>query len=508
MYNKNLVIILGDQLSTAISSLKDFNKKTDQILMMEVMQEARYAPHHKHKLVYIFSAMRHFASELTESGYQVHYIKLDSNESRESFFQTFSSFIEGKNFKKIIVTEPSEYRVLHDIRSNWTKQHSIEIREDDRFFCSIDTFKQYAQSNPSLRMEYFYREMRKKCGILMNGDKPEGGKWNFDKQNRASYDFKTPIPDALPNPLDSLTQDVVYMVNQYFPDHMGSTETFDWAVTRDQALKQLDHFIEKRLEFFGQFQDAMVADEHRLFHSLLSPYINVGLLLPKEVIEKVVQAYETRSEISIESTEGFVRQVLGWREYVRGIYWLKMPQYKANNYLEADHPLPDFYWNAETKMACMHHAIQQTIDFAYSHHIQRLMITGNFALLAGLDIEAVCEWYLAVYLDAFEWVELPNTLGMACYADNGLMASKPYAASGNYINKMSNFCKNCYYDVNEKTTERACPFNALYWRFLIHNESKLSSNPRLRYPYANLNKMTDARKTELVKHAEDFLQKC
>jgi deoxyribodipyrimidine photolyase-related protein len=507
MSDGNLIVILGDQLSMAISSLKDFRLDTDQILMMEVMAEGQYVPHHKHKLVFIFSAMRHFSEELAEKGYRVNYISLDSTDSRGNFAKTLNAFIQKKNFKKVIVTEPSEYRVLQDIKNNWTQYLPIDIREDCRFFCSIDEFKKYAKNHSSLRMEYFYREMRKRTGLLMDGDKPHGGRWNYDKFNRNAYDFKTPFPTAMTNANSPLTLKVIDMVNQLFPDNIGKTTTFHWAVTRNQALKQLNFFIDNCLPFFGEFQDAMLSSDHRLFHSMLSAYINVGLLLPKEVVTRAIEAYETKSEISIESVEGFVRQILGWREYVRGIYWLKMPNYKNSNELSANKPLPDFYWNAQTDMACMKSVIQQTIDFSYSHHIQRLMITGNFALLAGLNVGEVCDWYLAVYLDAFEWVELPNTLGMACYADQGLMASKPYAASGNYINKMSNFCGGCSYDVKKKTGENACPFNSLYWWFLIKNESKLSPNPRLKFPYANLKKMPQGMKAELVAQAKDFLKK-
>ncbi len=506
MKNKNLIVILGDQLSFQISSLAGFDKQNDEILMMEVMEETGYTPHHKQKLVLILSAMRHFAMELSEKGYKVNYIKLKTPVSKSHFHNTLANFIQKHSFDKIIVTAPSEYRVYHEIKALWSKLIKVVIREDERFYCSIESFKNHAKTHSPLRMEYFYREMRKQHHILMENNRPVGGRWNFDQSNRQPYDFKISIPKPNPIQIDKITREVIKLVNQYFPDNIGSTEHFHWCVNREQALEQLNVFIEHCLPYFGRFQDAMIADEHRLFHSLLSAYINIGLLLPKEVIEKVIEAFENRSEISIESTEGFIRQILGWREYVRGVYWLHMPGYSEKNLLNAINPLPSFYWSGKTEMACMREVIQQTIDFAYSHHIQRLMITGNFALLAGINIKQICEWYLAVYADAFEWVEMPNTLGMACYADNGIMASKPYAASGNYINKMSNFCSSCRYDVKKRTGKDACPFNSLYWRFLIKNQNILSSNPRLRYPYATLAKMSEDQKEAIMNHAEQFLK--
>lgn len=485
---ENLHIVLGDQLTHSISCLQEI-QKDDAVLMMEVSDEAEYVWHHPKKIILIFSAMRHFAEELRAKNIKVIYIKLDSPESKKSFTETLDFVIEKHKPKKIICTEPGEFRVL-EMMKNWEKKFKlpVDIREDNRFFVSIDYFKNWAKNKKSLRMEFFYRDLRKLSGFLMEKDQPLGGQWNYDSENRNPINEKKSLPKAYSARIDALTQEVIDLVKKNFSSHFGSSDNFNFAVTRKQALTALDHFVQFCLPNFGEYQDAMLCDENALFHSQLSQYLNIGLLLPHEICEAAEKAYFSK-QVALNSAEGFIRQILGWREFIRGIYWLKMPNYAKLNDFNATEKLPDFYWTGKTKMNCLSQVINMTKRDALSHHIQRLMITGNFALLLGVTPSEVCDWYLAVYADAFEWVELPNTLGMALFADGGFLASKPYAASGAYINRMSNFCKSCAFKVKEKLGNDACPFNYLYWDFMLRHQAKLSKNPRLKFAYANLAKM-------------------
>ena len=501
----NLRIILGDQLSEEISSLHDIDPKADLVLMSEVMQEASYVPHHKQKLVFIFSAMRHFSKKLRRNGLAMEYVTIDSPDNSGSLTGEVKRLLQKYAINKIIVTEPGEWRILKMIEE-WSEifETEIEIRDDNRFLCSREQFKQWANSYKQLRMENFYRYMRKQTGWLMESGKPVGGKFNYDASNRKAIPKGYPVPQRKTIPLDDITKAVLECVDQLFIDNPGVSEPFNWAVTREGSLDALNHFIEYLLENFGQFQDSMKTDEDFLFHSLLSPYINIGLLNPKEVCERVLEARK-KSAAPIESVEGFIRQILGWREYVRGIYWLKMPEYAQTNTFEANRPLPNFFWTGNTKLFCLHQSIKSTLNNAYAHHIQRLMIIGNFSLLTALSPKAVEQWYLAVYADAFEWVELPNTHGMVLYADEGLLASKPYAASGAYINKMSDYCQHCEYNVKEKNGKTACPFNYLYWYFLLKNKYRLDNNQRLRMPYRTLAKMTGEKTNMIQQDAETFL---
>ena len=492
----NLCLILGDQLNKEISSLKHIDKSSDQILMCEVVQETQYVKHHKKKIAFLFSAMRHFASELIDEGYKVDYIKFDDKGNSGSFRGEVNNAIKRYKPKKLILTEPGEYRVLNDIKS-WLLDIRIEIHTDDRFLCNHENFSKWAKGRKQLRMEYFYREMRKQYDILMEGDKPIGGKWNYDSDNRKPPKQGLTVPPPYSRKPDQITKEVISLVEKHFSEHFGDLNPFYFAVTRKQALQALVQFIKERLPTFGHYQDAMIENEPWMFHSHLSFYLNCGLLLPLECVEAAEQAYND-GNAPLNAVEGFIRQIIGWREYVRGIYWLRMPEYKQFNYLQAEHNLPDFFWHSETIMNCMHQCIQETKQNAYAHHIQRLMVLGNFALIAGLHPDEVNEWYLIVYADAFEWVELPNVSGMILFADGGELGSKPYAASGAYINKMSNYCKNCHYKVSKKNGEDACPFNYLYWDFLMRNKDKLSTNHRLTMIYKTLDRM-DEDKKELIK---------
>lgn len=503
---KTLRLILGDQLSQSISSLKDCDKENDLILMCEVWEEATYVKHHKKKIAFLFSAMRHFAEDLKAKGFRVSYTKLDDDANAGSFHGEVKRALKERSFDRIVVTFPGEYRVLEDMKS-WEETFGIpvEIRPDDRFLSSPEEFAAWAEGRKQLRMEFFYREMRKRHAILMDGNDPVGGQWNFDPDNREPPKGTIVVPKPFTVKPDPITIDCIDLVKERFSGHFGDLEPFHYAVTRDDALKALAHFIEERLENFGSYQDAMVQGEPWMFHSHISFYMNCGLLLPHEVIVNAEEAYH-KKKAPLNAVEGFIRQILGWREYVRGLYWYKMPDYAQENYLGAQRKLPWLYWSGETKMNCMRQCVLETKAHAYAHHIQRLMVLGNFALLAGLHPDEVNEWYLIVYADAYEWVELPNVTGMILYADGGLLASKPYAASGAYINRMSDYCKNCSYKVAKKNGPEACPFNYLYWDFFLRHEKVFNRNPRLAHTYRTLGNMDDEKK-EAVRHdAERFFK--
>ncbi|MCA3244561.1 MAG: cryptochrome/photolyase family protein, partial [Alphaproteobacteria bacterium] len=380
----------------------------------------------------------------------------------------------------------------------------VEILPDPRFFATPEEFKAHATGRKQLRMEFFYRALRRRTGILMEGEQPVGGQWNYDVENRSAYDGAVPPPAVPITPPDATTQAVLALVAARFGHHFGRLEGFRYGVTRADALAHLQHFLQHRLPYFGRYQDAMVQGQPYLFHSLISMYLNCGLLVAEEVC-RAAEAEYYAGHAPLAAVEGFIRQILGWREYVRGIYWLQMPDYATRNFLQATNPLPHWFWSGDTHMNCLHQAITETRDNAYAHHIQRLMVIGNFALLAGLDVAEVCRWYLLVYVDAYEWVELPNTLGMALFGDGGPtgggMGSKPYAASGAYINKMSDYCQRCAYDVKAKEGPSACPYNRLYWGFLLKHEATLRANPRLAYPYATLAKFGAAKREALAQEA-------
>lgn len=435
-----LRVILGDQLSSRLEVVSGANKERDVFLIAEVMAEASYVRHHVKKIAFLFSAMRHFAEALRSAGYRVRYVSLDDRDNSHTIDGEILRAVAAVAPEMVVVTEPGEWRLRESLAAlRLVLPVPLEILTDTRFLCSHVQFNDWAEGRGELRMEYFYRDMRRHHGVLIEADgKPVGGKWNFDTENRKPPKAGLTSPPRLSFRKDAITLEVLDLVKRCFPEGYGKLEPFHFAVTRRQALRELDHFIEHILPGFGDYQDAMVAGEPYLRHSLLAAYINAGLLYPLEVCRKAEAAYRATS-VPLNAAEGFIRQILGWREYVRGVYWRFMPGYTERNELDAREPLPWFYWSGETRMSCMREALQHTYDHAYSHHIQRLMITGNFALLAGLEPKAVHEWYLAVYADAYEWVEAPNTLGMALYADGGLLASKPYAASGNYIRRMSNF---------------------------------------------------------------------
>lgn len=504
----NLIFILGDQLSLNLPALEKANKKEDLIFMCEVRGEAAAGAvrHHKKKIAFLFSAMRHFAGQLSGEGYNVHYVKIDAPDNTHSFESELARALAAHNPDKIYITEPSEHRV-REIVKTWPAKFEAQVHvfDDNRFLCTPQEFGNWAEGRKQLRMEYFYRTLRRKYGVLMEGDSPIGGAWNFDKDNRSPAKKGLNIPEPFKKAPDEITQDVMETVDNIFNDHFGDMQPFHYAVTRRGALDALENFIDTRLANFGTYQDAMLSGEPWMFHSHISLYLNCGLLGPLECIQKAEAAYHNGAA-PLNSVEGFIRQILGWREYVKAIYDLYMPDYAKRNYLEANRALPDFYWTAQTQMNCIKQCVNETRQNAYAHHIQRLMVLGNFALIAGLTPEEVNSWYHLVYADAYEWVELPNVSGMVLFADGGVLASKPYAASGAYINRMSNYCGDCAYKVSVKNGPKACPFNYLYWNFMIENKDKLSSNPRMAMPYRTLSKMDAEKRAAITADADRFFK--
>lgn len=493
---KQLLLLSGDHLFLP----QDLNKQETIILCAEVKEFYSDIPHHKKKLVLIFSALRHHAEMLRSQGWQVEYQKLTDDKLE----QVIARLCQMHDIESMTVAEPGSY-ALKQMIAAWTDALALPLQllENEDFLLSHQEFENWAQGRKLYRLEDFYRFMRKRTCYLMEGSRPSGGRWNYDKDNRnpAKTGMSFTKPPSFET--DAITQAVIKDVEHHFPAHFGNLEGFDFAVTRKDAQKALAHFIDTQLPCFGATQDAMLQGEPVLNHSLLSPYLNVGLLAPKQVCDAAQQAYEAGTT-PIEAVEGFIRQIIGWREYIRGLYWLLMPEYLNSNFFDTHRDLPEFYWTTETKMTCMREALTQTRDRAYAHHIQRLMTTGNFAMLYGVAPDQIHKWYLAVYADAHEWVELPNVIGMSQFADGGLLASKPYAASGAYINRMSDYCTSCAFDVSAKTGDNACPFNSLYWDFLHRNEDKLKDNMRMKFSFRNWYNFEEEKKENILRRAYEL----
>ena len=490
-----LVLVLGDQLTETLSALAQADKARDTVVMAEVADEAAYVRHHPKKIALIFAAMRKFAHALEQDGWTVAYTQLDDTDNAGSIVGELLRRAAQTGASEVLATEPGEWRLIDKLKYAPLKVHLLP---DDRFLATHAEFEAWAEGRKALRMEYFYREMRRKTGLLMEGGQPAGGKWNFDHDNRKAAPEDVTVDGPLRFDPDATTREVLELVQARFGDNFGALEPFWFATTRAEALQALDHFIANALPRFGDYQDAMLNGNEFLYHAILSPYLNIGLLNVTEICEAAANAYAS-GHAPINAAEGFIRQIIGWREYVRGIYFLEGPDYTARNNLGHDRVLPWFYWGGETQMNCVAKAVGQTRTQAYAHHIQRLMVTGNFALLAGIDPAQVHEWYLAVYADAFEWVEAPNTIGMSQFADGGVIASKPYVSSGAYINRMSDHCKSCHYSVSAKTGDTACPFNLLYWHFLDRHRDRFSNNPRMGNMYRTWDRMdADKRKTVLA----------
>ncbi len=521
---RNLAVVLGDQLDLESAAFDGFDPSCDAVWMAEVAAESTKVWCSKPRIALFLAAMRHFCAALRARGWLVHYRELTNDDAEwcvgdhrrraadgEGFSDVLSAELKRTRPMKIVMVEPGEWQVKRDIVDTIAAAGvELEWREDRHFLCSYAEFAAHAKGRKQLRMEYFYREQRIRHQVLLEPPnpktkaiaKPEGGAWNFDQDNRKSFATSGPPTHQAPirfSP-DAITLVVIAMVNVRFADHPGDLSAFDWPVSTADAELALQDFIEHRLAAFGDWQDAMWIDQPWLFHSRLSAALNLKLLHPRRVIAAAELAYrEGRAPLA--AVEGFIRQILGWREYVRGIYWHYMPKYLQMNALNANQALPDFYWTGNTDMVCMKAALDQTLRLGYAHHIQRLMVTGLYALMFGVEPKQVHAWYLAVYVDAVEWVELPNTLGMSQYADGGLMASKPYVATGKYIQRMSNYCIGCRYDPSESVGAKACPFTTLYWDFLIRHEPLLRKNQRMSMQLRNLDRFDEARRAAIQAQA-------
>jgi len=500
---RSLVVVLGDQLDLDASGFDGFDAGVDAVWMAEVAEEATHVWSSKPRTAVFLSAMRHFALALQGVGRPLHYTHLDAPGNCGSLAAQLQADIERLRPAQLVMTAPGDWRVLQVIKGV-AQAHGLplDIREDRHFFVSVREFAAHAKGRKSLRMEYFYREQRQRHRVLMQGDQPVGGQWNFDADNREAFDAAGPgqVPPRASFEPDAITREAIALVNTRFAPHPGQLDSFAWPVTRAQALQALQAFIEQRLPSFGRYQDAMWPGDPWLYHSHLSAAHNLKLLRPREVVAAAEAALQ-EEHAPLASVEGFIRQILGWREYVRGIYWTQMPGYAERNALDAQENLPAWYWTGATDMACLRDALAQTLANGYANHIQRLMVTGLFALMFGVQPKQVHEWYLAVYVDAVEWVELPNTLGMSQYADGGVMGSKPYIATGKYIQRMSPHCKGCRYDPAQRSGDSACPFTTLYWDFLMRHEAMLAKNPRMALQVKNVARLSDAQKQAVIDRA-------
>ena len=497
----NLVLVLGDQLSPELSALREADKDSDVVVMAEVADEASYVQHHPKKIAFLFAAMRKFADQLRDDGWTVDYTKL--GDGSDSICGILMAKVQDHGADDVIVTEPGEWRLIEALENC-----PVTVRQlpDDRFLASHKDFEDWAKGRKTLRMEYFYREMRKRTGLMMDGDNPAGGEWNYDEENRK------PPPDGIDyaGPMrftpGETVEEVLTLVEKRFGNSFGDVRPFWFATDRAQARRHLAHWVKKGLPNFGAYQDAMIDDERFMYHAIVGLYINAGLLDPLEVCKAVEEAWQA-GDVPINAAEGFIRQIIGWREYVRGIYFREGPDYTQRNGLNHTRDLPGLYWGDETKMNCLHQCVLQTKEEAYAHHIQRLMVTGNFALLAGIDPHQVHEWYLRVYADAYEWVEAPNVIGMSQFADGGIIASKPYVSSANYIKKMSTYCDNCHYSATKKTGTGACPFNLLYWHFLDRHRDSFENNPRISRVYSTWDRMDEDKRDTILAEAQAFLDR-
>jgi deoxyribodipyrimidine photolyase-related protein len=497
------VIVLGDQLDLDAAAFDGFDAASDAVWMAEVAEESTHVWSSKPRTVMFLAAMRHFARALHAAGRALHYTRLDAPGNRGSLAAQLQADILRLKPARLVMTAPGDWRVLQALEA--VARNSglpLDIREDRHFFSSIADFAAHAQGRKALRMEYFYREQRRRHGVLMQGDEPAGGQWNYDADNREAFGAGGPgaVPARTVFEPDAITREVIALVDDRFADHPGRLDSFAWPVTRAQALRSMQAFIRERLPLFGRYQDAMWPGDPWLYHSRLSAALNLKLLNPREVVAAAEAAFRD-GHAPLASVEGFVRQILGWREYVRGVYWTRMPGYLGRNALDAREDLPAWFWTGATDMACLRDALQQTLAHGYANHIQRLMVTGLYALMLGVQPRQVHAWYLAVYVDAVEWVELPNTLGMSQYADGGVMGSKPYIATGKYIQRMSPHCSRCRYDPAQRSGDRACPFTTLYWDFLMRHEALLARNPRMALQVKNVARLGDEQRRAVLERA-------
>ncbi len=517
MIYKKLRLVLGDQLNAQHSWYKQKNEDT-LYLIAELKQEAVYTTHHIQKIVAFFCAMEQFAIGLEKAGYNVLHLTLDDTATYPDLPSLLMDIISQYKITCFEYQLPDEHRLREQLYNfcQSTEIHSHAF-ESEHFFLRDDELYQFFKAGKSHRLENFYRKMRKQFHILMNDDEPLGGKWNYDAANRNKLKNDDLAEIPMPMVFDNNIKHIVHRLNKHKIKSIGTIgSALLWPVTRSQANELLIFFCQVCLKHFGTFQDAMTGklvhlDQDSgwsLYHSRIAFALNTKMLSPDHVIQTAIYYYErSEGEISIAQIEGFVRQIIGWREFVRGIYWANMPNYATLNFLNAKNSLPNWFWNGDTKMHCLAHAISQSLNFSYAHHIQRLMVTGNFCLIAGIDPDQVEQWYLGIYIDAIEWVEMPNTRGMSLFADGGLLATKPYAASGNYTKKMSDYCSSCQYQVNETITENACPLNALYWHFMHTHSERFATNPRTKMVYANWYRKDETQQNAILAKAASILKK-
>lgn len=513
---RNLVIILGDQLNATANLLQEFDRDLDAVLMMEVDDEASGSGasirSHKQRTALFLSAMRHFALELMTGGIRVRYIKIDATQNTHSFGSELKRAVKVLSPRKLRVTHPGEWRVLDELTSAANECGVyLDIFEDEHFLTTIEDFERWAKGRKSLTMEYFYRDQRRRLGYLMDGGQPEGGDWNYDKDNRQTFKSAPDVPRVYQPQVDDITREVIDLVERRYPDHPGSLESFLWPVTRDQAKRALDRFIETRLHDFGAYEDAMWQGEDFLYHSLLSPALNLKLLNPRECAEAAIRAYE-EGKAPLNSVEGFVRQIIGWREFIRGVYWTQGRSYRDRNGLKQYGHLPEFYYTGDTDMNCLRQCLKPVLEHAWSHHIPRLMILSNFALISGVHPRAIGDWFFEMYADAVDWVTTPNTIGMAMHADHAVVGTKPYAGSAKYIDRMSNYCKSCAYDKSKRVPSdddmsQPCPFNTFYWDFLIRNQDTFKGNNRMSMILKNVDRMSTSQRTEITLHGRRLREK-
>ena len=508
-----LKLILGDQLNLQHSWFKEVDS-SEVFVLMEMRQETDYAPHHIQKVVAFFGAMRNFSEVLKQAGHQVHYLALDDKANRQQLEANLNFLIEKFNADGFAYMEPDEYRLDQQLKEYVLGLNiPSEVVETEHFMTSRSELTEFFEGKKQLILEFFYRRMRKKFDLLMQLDQPEGGQWNFDKNNRKKWKGTPSIPEPFypkANDLEALKE----MIENAGVKTIGAFDKnqFLYPLSRTQALEQLDYFCRYLLVHFGDYQDALHTDEVNLFHSRISFALNAKIIRPLEVVQTVITYYREHSDdIELSQVEGFVRQIIGWREYMRGIYWKEMPAYASMNALENTNPLPEFYWTGKTKMNCLHQSITNSLDNAYAHHIQRLMITGNFALLAQIHPDKVDEWYLGIYADAIQWVQITNTRGMSQWADGGIVATKPYVSAAAYIHKMSNYCDSCQYDKKKRVGEDACPFNSLYWNFLDDKKQFFAKNNRMAMMLRLLEKIPaedlvqiKLRAAQILKHPDEF----
>lgn len=507
---KTLRFVFGDQLNAAHSWFHGCDENTLYVIA-ELPQETNYVLHHQQKLLAFFAAMQSFAAALEKAGHRVLHLTLDESSGFTNLEHLFANLVQQTQCQRMEFQRPDEYRLLAQLNQLLpTLGVEFQLVDSEHFFLPFDDIPAYFKPQRAVRMEAFYRKMRQRFNLLMSAEGPEGGQWNFDQDNRQT--LKAVDLAAIPKPL-VFANDVTAIrerLERHQVAHFGeANDTLLWPINRQQALQLLDYFCNHLLVNFGRFQDAMTQNsEHAwsLYHARLSFALNTKMISPQLVLAKVIAHYQQHSDtIGLAQVEGFVRQILGWREYVRGMYWVNQPGYGTSNHLQANAALPSWFWTGKTRMNCLHQCIDQSLQTAYAHHIQRLMVIGNFSLLAGLNPDEVDAWYLGIYIDAIEWVEQPNTRGMVLFADGGLIASKPYAASGNYINKMSDYCRTCTYQVKEKTGAKACPFNALYWHFLVKHEDKFKANGRMALVYKQWQKNAPETQQAILAHADNLL---